>query len=240
MRKLLILFLCLITSPVWAFSPAIQAVVGGSGAGGSSGKSFTDDFNRGDNDTVGANWTEAYQDWDISSNTVIFFTEDSVGVLVYSGQATDTINQYVKVKFADFQISGWDYPGVVVRYVNSTSPFYGIIHSASENTITWQSFPVVEGNGTVIGSSSLTFATGDSLGVTIEGTGDDTIVRIWKNPTGAAPTTISSWGGSGPDVTLSDNPGTAADTGKYVGIRGYKDAATTLSFDDFSGGDLPY
>ena len=213
-------------------------------AGGPSGQNFSDLFTRGDSDSLGGNWTEQVGDADIVSNAMSFQTAgwDKI-VAIYSGTATDTANQYIKVNLA----YSAPYPAIILRYTNSSSPYYVIQASTvSSCEFIWAYYPdATTGSGTDIGASADAGTCSDptsTIGVTITGTGDNTVVRIWNNPTANTPVSASEWdsGDSTPDITWTDNPGVnAVNTGGYVGVQGIQESAGNIVFYDFYAGDAP-
>lgn len=201
--------------------------------------SFSDDFNRADSDSLGANWTEADTDIDIASNTatVPLTFDNTRNLAVYTGTACTTVNEYVKVA-ATF--SGTCKPELVLRYTNSSTAFYTLYFDTTNNLLYWEHLTQIGGTETTVGGpTALTIATGDTLAATITGTGAGTEIRLWVNATGAAPDSATSWGGdTTPDVSFTDNPASAVDTGPYVGICGLANNVNAV-FDNFSGGDIP-
>ena len=80
------------------------------------------------------------------------------------------------------------------------------------------------------------------MGVTIQGTGNDTVVKVWKlgaSPSRYTPYDKDNWESSddAADVTMTNNPSTAADTGKQVGIGFYWISGNDFGFDNWYGGD---
>lgn len=201
--------------------------------------SFSDDFNRADSDSLGANWTEAVGDADIFSNTLRLST-GSFGniVAVYSGTACDGVDQYVKVALTNPQ----GFPQIILRYTNASSELYVLELDASSDTVTWYHRATPDASGTQIGSPlSVAFTEADIIGVTITGTAANTDIRIWVNPTGL-PTAADNWDGdTTPDGSwLTTDPGAnAVDQGTLVGIGGQQNLADTVRLDDFFGGDIP-
>jgi hypothetical protein len=72
--------------------------------------------------------------------------------------------------------------------------------------------------------------------MTVKGTGNNTEVRIWDNPSGL-PTDSDTWGGS-PTLTFTNNPGTACDTGVIVGFGCTTGNPFSMSSDNWFGGDI--
>lgn len=204
---------------------------------------FSDNFNRSNGDSLGSSWVEAAGDVDISANTAVPTASSlALNLAIYSGSPTVTPFQFAKVTLPTAANNN-NYAYLVFRYSDSASPFYAISFRRTSSQVAWHKFSNSADNaGTTIGSpATLSIAQGNSFGVTLDGTGDNTIVRIWKNPSGSSPTSVTNWGGdTTPDVTFTTNPGTnAVDSGNFVGIAGRQQTASSLAFDSFSGGDIP-
>jgi hypothetical protein len=76
---------------------------------------------------------------------------------------------------------------------------------------------------------------GDWLGFSVTGTGNDTVFKYWDFG-GSDPGDFADWGAA--TQTITDNPGTAVDTGNYVGIGFYySSGAYTCEIDTWVGGD---
>lgn len=204
---------------------------------------FSDNFNRADNDSLGSDWTEVVGDTDIVSNQMSFRTTGWDPIAVVHNTACSTVNQYMKVTFP----SPAGYPVFILRYTNSSSHYYGIafetLNSADAIWKHYSSTSEIGAPATTIASGDVgSFTAGDSLGITITGTGNDTVIRLWKNPTANTPISASEWdsGDTSPEVTFTTDPGTnAVDSGSYLGIHGAQSTAGTLVFDNFYGGDIP-
>lgn len=238
-----ILFCCRLSASI---PPGLQSdqvagesQVASGGGGGGSGQSFSDDFDRANGDSLGANWTEAAGDIDIASNQAAQQSGSFAKVLaIYSGQATDTAVQYCKVTVVT--PGGNPYAEIVLRYTDSSSPYYTLGMSVSDDTVQWLHYANVAGSSTDVSSASaMTFASTFTVGVTITGTGDSTIVRVWNAPTADAPTSASSWDGEAADVEFTDNPASPVNTGAYIGLEAYGAAAADVAFNNFFGGDVP-
>jgi hypothetical protein len=239
LSKLLLLGLglCCLGS-TWIASPGK-----GSHASGSSVVPITsDDFNRA-NGNLGANWTvyAADPDIQIASNVASVngggFAEN---VGLYTGQPTSTVNQYVKGTYTSNNASN-RYPMLVVRATNAASPMYKIYFYQAEDKVTWnRATSSSDGAFVEIQNAAMTVNTGDSFGVTITGTGNATVVRIWRNPVASQPISATEWdSGDSPTLTFTNDPTTPVDTGNVLGMGGEHDGATGgLTWDNFSGGSL--
>lgn len=202
--------------------------------GGGGLASFSDDFDRADSDSLGANWTEADGDIDIFSNTARL-SEGGFGenFAIYSATACTTVNQFVRLTI----VIATGYPQIPLRYTNSSSPFYFLEFSGS--SVDWYHKSQIGGTSTQINAApgSISITDGTVIGMSVEGTGASTVVKIWINPTSGSPDDPTSWGAA--TVTFTDNPASPVDTGGYVGIGGVQGSADSLRYNNFYGGDVP-
>ncbi len=203
------------------------------------GASFSDAFTRTDNDSLGANWTEADTDIDIVSNAAksAGTFDNSQSFAIYTGTACNTVSQYVKMTWTSTGISR---PSIYLRYTAS-GPYYEVSFNQTDDLVYWIHWTGVGGTRTEIPVTppSLTMGTTETVGVTITGTGNSTVVKVWLSPTGDAPTDASTWGGSASNVTFTDDPASAVNTGNNVGIGTGLNNNSDVIIDDFFGGDIP-
>lgn len=217
--------------------PIMRTIAGGGTTGG--GLPIFDDFNRADSATLGGNWTEAKGDTAIFSNTARLVTGGFVDNLNVNSTSLGAVNGYSKITIIA-QTVGLDFPCFIFRYTDSSSPFYILSWDLSAGC-SWQRFANVAGSGVEIAAGDAgNISVGQSIGITWTGTGTGTEIRIWTNPTAAAPTSVSSWdGGSDPaDLTFTTDPGTPVDTGQLVGFGGQQNTADTVRLDDFRANAL--
>lgn len=234
MRTLLTLFLIVVSLHSATVPPPLVSSKKAAAAGG--GNSFSDDFNRANNDSLGANWTEITGDIDIDSNTFFklgaadFSTHDAIW-----NTATTTVEQYSKSVFVT---GAFTRPHYLFRYVDTSSAFYEIEVDILNGFGNWNHWTAVGGTKTQIQQIPLTPSSGDVLAWTISGTGNSTVIRCWINPTGDAPDSAISWGGdTTPDGMWDTNPASPCDTGTKVGL-GFLSSADA-SHDNFFGGTIP-
>lgn len=201
--------------------------------------SFSDDFNRTDNASMGDSWTEIAQGYGqikIASNTAV--SENSYDNAGRGALHTTTagVNQYARVTITSGNSTAAEC-GVFLRAVDASSPCYTVTVRQDSDQVSWN-YLSTPGSALVLvqNNLTLTFTYPVVIGVTITGTGNDTVVRLWKDPTANAPDSASSWDSESADVTLSDNPASAADTGTRVGIGGA--LGYDLVWDNFFGGAL--
>lgn len=246
----LVLLLSLIATPCFAqqMYARMNPYVAGSGvvAAAPAKASFSDNFNRADNDDLGANWTEIDTDLDIVSNALSMITGGGAATsAIYTGTATNGVDQYVSVDITWLATN--TFPVIILRYTDASSHLYGI-ECDYYCTCYWKHYATYAniGGGNTIGDATDIgggcHTAPRKLGVTIAGTGDDTVVRVWYAPTATTPVSATEWdsGDSTPDVAWTTNPGAnAVDTGNYVGLGGSQTTASQTSFDNFFGGDIP-
>jgi hypothetical protein len=127
----------------------------------------------------------------------------------------------------------------LLRYTDGATPFYAIVFDTTADTVTWKRMTVDGTVDEVIGAATaLTVNAGDWFVATVEGTGNATTVRVWRNPTLSLIYSATDVGGdTTPDVTFTDNPATPVDSGSYVGWGAYGAAAQDVGTDGVEGGD---
>ena len=193
--------------------------------GTSAGDSFsiTDDFNRADANPPSGNWVEdAGTGWFITTNWLEDDTNSGVSVLRHTVALDNAYRQFAKIHVLN-KVST-DQVGLRFRMTSTfTDAHYRLL--CTNTTTTWQSH-----GGSTVQSGSLALASGNWLGLEVEGTGTDTVVKVWvwANDPGAR----STWGTAG--LTFTNNPATAANTGLYIGIGDY--ATYNYRVDDFAAG----
>lgn len=201
-----------------------------------------DYFNRPDNTTLSAtDWTEDTSVLSIVSNKV----ESTAG----EGLAhwATSLGEGATTQFAKFKISsiGTDGEiGAILRSGASSGYRYALTFTTTgADALYWKRY---DWNtvGSTIDAEVTTFASTDTISITVQGTGISTIIKVWKNTINNSPVNANNWdSASDPaDYTLTDagsllatNP---ADTGTYVGIIIKKETGASPSLDDFYSGDV--
>jgi len=84
------------------------------------------------------------------------------------------------------------------------------------------------------GASALTIAEGDTVAMTLTGTGAETTLRVWKNTTANIPDSVSSWDSRAADITKTASGGVYYDTGNYIGVG----IDASYNIDNWYGGSL--
>jgi hypothetical protein len=181
-----------------------------------------------------ANWTEVVSGgyvtgWSIETGAIVFNGGAAAGLIYYDAAQQQDADQYGLVKMVSVNYEN----GLALRYTSPTSVYLFVFDGG---TAYWYG-PDYDH---LIASTALVLDDGDVVGVTVSGTGNDTVVRIWKNPTGTSPDSVSSWGSdTTPDVTFTDNPATPVDSGAYAGLLAYTyGIADDFYFGDFAEGAI--
>ena len=212
----------------------------GGGGGGGSGVAVSDDFNRANSGTPGGSWTQATGNCDISSNTLLGVSGSYALNLVRHSTEMGSLTQYMKAN-----MSGWgtDFAYIIFFFrwgATNSSPSYGVIISAQEDEVAWYRFSNTSGNSySAIGSAqAISVNGGDAFGVTVDGTGTNTIVRVWRNCTGL-PTAANNWNAdTTPSLTFTTNPPTPVDSGTSLGVGLVCENSSGVYIDNWFGGSL--
>lgn len=139
--------------------------------------------------------------------------------------------QWAMVSVCDINESGTSNTGGVALRVDTSGNWYYIGINQGTST-TWE---VVNASGvveSVASSSSLTWSDGNYIAARVTGTGNNTVIEIWQNPSGG--NCPDYWGTA--DITFMDNPSNACDTGESIGIESYQPGTPVTFFSNFSGG----
>jgi len=242
MKRLLLIALILLAIPSFALAGMVIQTV----AGGEAGVNFYDDFGT---DPLGTRWVnlsgsgENYDDvndnWDFTLSSAY----------LYDTQTTTT-NQWAIVERVT--TVGEGYPGIYFRSTNNASECAYVVRAVGITGFIWRD---CKGHSCDDISSlwSRVIAYGDYFGITVEGTGDSTIVTVYDFGA-TTPDSCASAAACDPDTltwddydeaknAFTDNPGQAggdcdselADTGKYMGL--YFGSNNDSTFDDFFFGD---
>src|SRR5574343_1216997 len=222
MKKLLLVFL-LVPVLVWAGQGTIPTGHVVTVGGGTSYQDFSDSFTG----TSGAppGWTALHgSTWSLNNNNLYTATANQTDAIVYSTQ-TNTVNQYNSIQITEDTYD--EYPGLVFRRTGSGGYYYKIDFHLGTNSVTWY-YGTDDADGSpdgsiATGTFSTNLAAGDYVYADCIGTGNDTVIRVWKST--GSPGAYSTWGSS-PQVTFTTDPGAyAADIGKYIGVSVYIDGA---------------
>lgn len=222
-RIILLLVLCLLPLKSHAFGVLLGT--GGTVSGVSCDVDISDDFTT---DPLTSRWTEITgSDWVYDSvNDNLDSPGTSNSYILYVSNGTGTTTQWAKVEIVTLGTNG----GVILSAaVDGQGYSWRIMQEAA--SITWAEMSNMVWNDPIGSSSAVSFTDGDTMAVSVYRTATlaDTIIRIWKNPTGDCP---SEWGAA--DITFTDNPANAP-AGSYVGLGDHGVAVST--YDNFTAGD---
>jgi len=113
---------------------------------------YSDNFNRADSTTVGANWTEIVDDWSIKSDQLAPGLT-TTGVILYN-LPLDTVDHYAEIAMP---VASTTSMGVFARSDLAGNSFYAL----RSNGTSWNLFTNISGTFTSIGSYAATLANGD-------------------------------------------------------------------------------
>lgn len=124
---------------------------------------FTDEFNRADSSSLGADWSEQAGNWEIASNELT--TADS-NALVRCEEATDAGSHYVTVTMSSD--ADMDQIRVIVDYVDDNNYHFAEVETGATNSIL-RLYSRVAGSNTQLGSDQTLagIATGDDLAIKV-------------------------------------------------------------------------
>lgn len=184
--------------------------------GGGGATFLADTFDRANAATLGANWTDETNGFAIAGNSATgevdnFAKNLSVHVTPLAG-----LNQFVRI---NVNITGISFPGMAFRYVDSASGHYLVDFSTTQ--LWWSYYPsaVAPVDRNIINGAGITFVSGNSLGITIKGTGAATRLRVWFDTLNSTPDAGGeTWDSLSPDINQLIDVGLSADTGTKVGV----------------------
>lgn len=196
---------------------------------------LSDDFNRADSGTPGGSWTQVIALAQLVSNQIV--ATDPAAMYVHGTSLADVV-QYGKWSLAGLADANVNQPYLVFRYTNSSSSFYTVRFNSDTNIVQWRSHTSsADTTGTLIDSGALVIGATATYGVTIEGTGNNTVVRVWDGITGLPSDTVTWNGNTSPNLTFTANPGSPVDTGLVVGWGWTTANPFTMTMDNWFGGD---
>ena len=202
----------------------------------SNGQLFSDDFLGG---SLGADWSVQAGSFSVSGGLLF---EDSgtryLDARLRWSVAADTPNQFGKLKIEQANSHSW---GFQSRLDDSTGHHYEIHLPAGTSEWRWELYNpgFVDRVSQCMGDS--TVADGDWIGYTIDGSGPNTTVQVWRwgfDPDGGGVADpINNWGA--PDCVMQTQPSVDVAAGLGVGIRSYTAGSTqNASIDAWTAGDL--
>lgn len=204
-----------------------------SGGGGGS-TNFSDEFTG--TGALSAEWEVVTTAFTRASDVLSYGNNSySRATAVYTNTTLDADWQYIGV--SNITMVANIYLDCMFRYTDAASPFYSVQIRSAEDQIEVNYHPTLAGTRVTFNTNSLTIASGDSFVITLTGTGNSAVWRVWKNPSTMMATSATDVGGdTTPDVEVTTDPSTAVDTGGIVGLSGFADSATNIKVDSFYGG----
>jgi hypothetical protein len=200
--------------------------------------SLSDSFDRADNDSLGANWTEAVGDADIASNTYRLSTGSFGKILsVYTGTELGSVDQWAAITLGATECQ---YPALQFRSDDSSSAHYALELSCNNAEVKWYSYSSwAETSPEEVEAQDLgTDLLSDRVGATVCGTGASTVVRVWVNPTNT-PSSCTDWDGdTSPTATYATDPASPVNAGNFIGLGGGQGTPDAVTLNDFAGGDF--
>lgn len=189
---------------------------------------------------AGSNWTTDLEEdgtgltWDSTNNNE---SNSAAGItvinsMVYTATAASSSDMWVKAKIVTIAAAGNF--GIVLRRSSAGGNQYVVRLLTSGAAWGYWTGTGTQGFQTInTATGCSTFSNGDVLAAYVTGTGTNTEMKVWKNPSGSTPT---DWGTA--CATITDDPAVAVDSGTYGGIFGNTANATrrTMVVDDFSVG----
>lgn len=229
-----VVVLCLFVANAFSLSITSPFHVAATFGAPAAPSSISDDFNRSDSGSLGANWTDETGGFSIASNVAQAELESFSRNTSVHVTSLGNVGHYVRIKA---NITSSAFPGVVFRYSDSSSAHYVVDWSTTQ--IWWSYYPDISGAArNIINAQAITFTSGNHLGVTVIGTGSATRVRIWLNTTATAPDAGgTTWDSASPDINQLVDGGPYADSGTKAGIaQWWNTPSGTATIDNFSAG----
>ncbi len=187
----------------------------------------SDDFNRTDAGSLGANWTDLNDNWgtsDIASNKVVGAGSGGGGQAArWDGSGSFTDDQYAVLQVDNLPFSGSSvWIGVICRAsadVNGSRDYYAakVILDSPGPTYNIHLVKVVNGTETSIDTTTNAFSVGDTIELEVEGTS----LRVFRN---------------GTQLSALDNTDSDLSTGK-PGLITSGDATDVIG-DNWLGGNI--
>jgi hypothetical protein len=205
----------------------------------------SDNFNRANNIDIGFNWAESQNTGLIVNANQLYFTNFSVYEMAFWQSNRFNPDQYVG--FNIVSVTGTPFFYFILRYTGFELPYYTlVIDMSGAGAITWYHCTAGDFNAatfTQIGTSAYPpawTAFNMPMGITIEGAGNNTVIRLWVNTTGL-PSATDNWNGdTTPDITFTQNPPATknVDTGEIVGLAVFVASGGDWRIDDWFCGDF--
>ena len=196
---------------------------------GGSEPDYTDDF-AGVDLSAWDQLTNSYT-LDTGADNVYGPIGDNPAAMSY-GTNTAGVTQYVSFNCGDASTGC----GAAFRSTGTGTDGFYTVYWYGGTTWYWERWSNVGYTHDADSTASCGPSNGERVGITIQGTGNDTIVKIWNTPTNNYPYDVDNWDNASDaaDCTLTGNPGSAEDTGLRVGFAQFNDS----TMDNFTGGSF--
>ena len=202
---------------------------GGAPAGEGSAD-FSDDFTGAD--LSAWNGLASSFTLDTGADNVYGSSGDNLAAMSY-GTNSAGVNQYVHFPCSDVAKGC----GAVLRSTGTGSDgFYAVYWYSGPGPWYWERWTNSGYDTDCDTTASCAPSNGEDVGVTIQGTGNDTVVKIWNNPTNNYAYDVNNWDSASDaaDCTFTGNPVSAEDTGLQVGLGQFGDA----TYGNWTGGSF--
>jgi hypothetical protein len=184
-----------------------------------------------------AGWSEIRGAWAVTAGQFLELGsgQPDRSIVNYATRELCRVDHWAKVRLLDVGREN----GVVLRETpgNPAGARYVVTFDDNSDRFAWLSCSGTSVTCSTIATSasgSAILVDGDVLAARVTGSGNSTIVRVWKNPTGPDP---ASWGAPAWTSTTDPPLGQAVNTGTEIGVYvGESDPGQKGAFDDFSGG----
>ena len=173
-------------------------------------------------------WTQTICEWTLYFENVQTITYEMCSLNFDT--AVSAVGQWAKMRVEN--VGSTNMGGFMLRAAGDFATFYMVEFSGGN--VTWKEF-----NGTdysTIQTTTLAVSNDDFVAARVTGTGNDTVVEVWKNPTDSplGSTCPDDWGTA--DVTFTNNPSYPANTGTKIGIVALRDETEFTEFSYFTAG----
>lgn len=180
----------------------------------------SDNFNRADGDSLGANWTEVEGDLDISSNAVVVATASGAAI---HNTTLSTTDQYAKIQVTGGFTTAGTRPVLYLRSDSTAANAYAFqFRGDNDDVLLYRKLATAFGSSINNFGSVGTFANNDYIEAEVETSGGNPVLRVFVN-------------GSQIGTDFTDTDGSKITSGSYTGFR---DSTVNPTFDNFEAGVL--
>lgn len=175
-------------------------------------------------------WTDKNNKLTISSNTLVNANISANGIGIYA-TACNSVTQYVKAYLRPDSMTNTI--GIIFRSNAGATSYYYL--DFNNFVVLW-----ADQDDNEIDSAGISWTYFSTVGVTIKGTSNSTVIKIWTAPTADIPQSADEWdeGDDTPEYTLTNDGTHVVDTGNYIGFELYRTNVSIIPYvDNFFGGD---